>query len=1020
MILMTIQQNSIKINKINYFIALNNDIIVFTLYNLQYSDQKGIDSMYKIGLDVGSTTLKCIVFDENSDIIYQKYERHLSLIAQKSAEMLSEAATILPTDTKAALCVTGSAGMGFAEAMGIPFVQEVYATRIAVKSLLPETDVVIELGGEDAKILFVSGAPEVRMNGSCAGGTGAFIDQMATLLDVTPSQMDELAKDSDKIYSIASRCGVFAKSDIQPLLNQGARREDISASIFAAVVNQTVAGLAQGREIKGNVIYLGGPLTFFSQLRFAFDRELKKEGLCPENSLYFVATGAAMYAKEEFDLNLLSKRIADYKGGGEFRSCPVLFGDKSEYEAFIEDHKDKTDLTGKELCADNLAYIGIDAGSTTVKTVVVNSRDEVVYSKYLKNSGNPVPLVRDILLDIYKTFPNAIIASSACTGYGEEIIKHAFHIDHGIVETIAHFTAAKKYDPEVDYIIDIGGQDIKCFRIRDGAIDDIFLNEACSSGCGSFLQTFAGALGYDIAEFAKLGIEADMPVDLGSRCTVFMNSSVKQAQKDGASIANISAGLSISVVKNALYKVIRVSGSNKLGKHIVVQGGTFLNDAVLRAFEQEIGYKVTRPSLAGVMGAYGAALWAKEAASTSLSGSIITNDALESFKHEVRAITCKGCTNSCKLTINTFDDGSRFIGGNQCDKPITGNAASNIHNLYDYKRKLLSRYSDTEGSRATIGLPMGLNFYELLPFWHKFFTELGFGIKISPASSRKLYRKGQATIPSDTVCYPAKLIHGHVEALCDDGVDAVFYPCMSYNFDEGLGDNHYNCPVVAYYPEVIGGNMKSLEKTKFIKDYFGLHRKKDFPKKIHAVLCREFGDIPLADVKKAAKAAYTEYDSYMNDIRKKGEEYLKYAQANDLPVIILCGRPYHLDPEISHGIDKYICQCGAVLVTEDSLGNKYKRFPTTVLNQWSYHSRMYAAARFVAESDNPDLNLVQLVSFGCGVDAITTDEMRKILSEGKRIYTQLKIDEITNLGAVKIRLRSLFAAIEQKKKGGRV
>ncbi len=975
--------------------------------------------MIRIGLDVGSTTLKCVVLDEKSNVIYEKYERHFSLIAEKSAQMLAEAATKLPSGAKAALCVTGSAGMGFAESMGIPFVQEVYATRIAVKTLIPETDVVIELGGEDAKILFVSGAVEVRMNGSCAGGTGAFIDQMATLLNVTPIEMDELAKGSDKIYSIASRCGVFAKSDIQPLLNQGARREDIAASIFAAVVNQTVAGLAQGREITGNVLYLGGPLTFFSQLRFAFDRELKHEGVCPENSLYFVATGAAMYASEEFDLADLAVRIASYKGSGEFRACPVLFSSEEEYDAFVADHKDKTSLEGSGLCADKLAYIGIDAGSTTVKTVVTNSNDEVVYSKYMKNSGNPVPLIREILLDIYETFPDAVIASCACTGYGEEIIKHAFHIDFGVVETIAHFTAAKKYDPEVDYIIDIGGQDIKCFSIRDGAIDDIFLNEACSSGCGSFLQTFAGALGYDIAEFAKLGITADMPVDLGSRCTVFMNSSVKQAQKDGASIANISAGLSISVVKNALYKVIRVSGSNKLGEHIVVQGGTFLNDAVLRAFEQEIGRKVTRPELAGVMGAYGAALWAKHNSSTSQRSSVVSKEALEKFTHEVRAITCKGCTNACKLTVNTFDDGSKFIGGNQCDRPVTGSVGASAYNLYDYKRELLAQYVDSEGKRATVGLPMGLNLYELLPFWHRFFTELGFGVRLSPASSRKLYRKGQATIPSDTVCYPAKLLHGHVEALCDEGVDAIFYPCMSYNFDEGLGDNHYNCPVVAYYPEVIGGNMKSLAKTKFIKDYFGLHRKKDFPKKIHAVLCREFGEIPLAEVKKAAKAAYDEYDSYMAKIRAKGEEYLDFAKKNGMPVILLCGRPYHLDPEISHGIDKYICQCGAVLVSEDSLGNRYERFPTTVLNQWSYHSRMYSAAHYVAGSNDPDLNLVQLVSFGCGVDAITTDEMRKILSEGNRIYTQLKIDEITNLGAVKIRLRSLFAAIEQKKKGGR-
>ena len=977
--------------------------------------------MVRIGLDVGSTTLKCVVLDDNSNIIYKKYERHLSLIAEKSASMLAEAAGKLPNGTKAALCITGSAGMGFAESMGIPFVQEVYATRMAVKTLIPETDVVIELGGEDAKILFVSGAVEVRMNGSCAGGTGAFIDQMATLLDISPNEMDELAKDSDKIYSIASRCGVFAKSEIQPLLNQGARREDIAASIFAAVVNQTVAGLAQGREIEGNVLYLGGPLTFFSQLRFAFDRELGRKGVCPENSLYFVATGAAMYASEEFDITELAVKIASYKGSGEFRSCPVLFRDEDEYRAFIDDHKDKVKLEGEGLCDDKLAYVGIDAGSTTVKTVVTNSRDEVVYSRYMKNSGNPVPLIRDILLDIYRQFPDAVIAASACTGYGEEIIKHAFHVDFGVVETIAHFTAAKKYDPEVDYIIDIGGQDIKCFRIRDAAIDDIFLNEACSSGCGSFLQTFAGALGYDIAEFAKLGITADQPVDLGSRCTVFMNSSVKQAQKDGASIANISAGLSISVVKNALYKVIRVSGSNTLGDHIVVQGGTFLNDAVLRAFEQEIGHTVTRPGLAGVMGAYGAALWAKENAGENARSNLISREALERFTHEVRAITCKGCTNACKLTVNTFDDGSKFIGGNQCDRPITGSAGSGSHNLYDFKRELLSQYGDSEGVRPTVGLPMGLNMYELLPFWHKFFSTLGFGIKISPASSRKLYRMGQATIPSDTACYPAKLLHGHVEALCEAGVDAIFYPCMSYNLNEGLGDNHYNCPVVAYYPEVIGGNMKCLAKTRFIKDYIGLHRPKDFPKKMHAILCREFGEIALADVKKAAKAAYAEYHGYMQKIRDKGGEYLEYAEKNSLPVIVLCGRPYHLDPEISHGIDKYICQCGAVLVSEDSLGDRLVRIPTTVLNQWSYHSRMYSAASFVARSGNPDINLVQLVSFGCGVDAITTDEMRKILSEGKRIYTQLKIDEITNLGAVKIRLRSLFAAIEQKKKkkGGR-
>ncbi|MBQ7160627.1 MAG: 2-hydroxyglutaryl-CoA dehydratase, partial [Clostridia bacterium] len=701
----------------------------------------------KIGLDVGSTTLKCVVLDDSGKIIYSKYERHLSLIAEKSAEMLREAAWYISPDEKPAICVTGSAGMGFAESIGIPFVQEVYATRTSVKKYIPDSDVIIELGGEDAKILFVSGAQEVRMNGSCAGGTGAFIDQMATLLDVTPGEMDELAKNSVKRYSIASRCGVFAKSDIQPLLNQGARREDISASIFAAVVNQTIAGLSQGREIKGRVVYLGGPLTFFRQLRAAFDRELKLEGICPENSLYYVAIGAALHADRQFDIASLSEKIGEYKGDNSFRACPPLFENREQYERFVNDHKDKVRLTSESLCADRLAYIGIDAGSTTVKAVVINSAEEVVFTKYMRNSGNPVPLVKDILTEIYDRFPYAIIAGSACTGYGEEIIKRAFHIDCGIVETIAHFTAAEKYDPKVDYIIDIGGQDIKCFRIKDGAIDDIFLNEACSSGCGSFLQTFAAALGYDIKDFAKLAVTADRPVDLGSRCTVFMNSSVKQAQKDGASVPNISAGLSVSVVKNALYKVIRISGSNRLGKHIVVQGGTFLNDAVLRAFEQEIGYKVTRPELAGVMGAFGAALWAKHNRPEGKPSATLSKEALEKFTHEVKAVTCRGCTNACKLTVNTFDDGSRFIGGNRCDKPVTGKASGNAYNIYEYKRSLLSRYGNVEGRRETIGIPMGLNMYELLPFWHTLLRELGFGIMLSPPSSRRLYRLGQATIP---------------------------------------------------------------------------------------------------------------------------------------------------------------------------------------------------------------------------------------------------------------------------------
>ena len=644
-----------------------------------------------------------------------------------------------------------------------------------------------------------------------------------------------------------------------------------------------------------------------------------------------------------------------------------------------------------------------------MKAAAVNENQEIIFSRYLPNAGNPVPLVRDFLRDLYQKFPDIKICGAASTGYGEEIIKNAFSLDLGVVETIAHFTAAKKFQPDVDFIIDIGGQDIKCFKIKDGAIDNIFLNEACSSGCGSFLQTFAGAWGYEMADFAKLGLFAGNPVDLGSRCTVFMNSSVKQAQKDGASIDNISAGLSVSVVKNALYKVIRVTDARSLGRHIVVQGGTFLNDAVLRAFEKEIGQYVTRPSVSGLMGAYGAALYAQEKGLEE--SAIIGPEGLESFTHEVKAITCNGCQNHCRLTVNTFGGGKKYIAGNRCDKPLQKHSRTAAYNLYDYKKQLLASYQPATGPRGLIGIPMGLNMFELYPFWHTFFTQLGFGVVCSPESDRQLYLKGQHTIPSDTVCYPAKLLHGHIEALLEMAPDAIFYPCMSYNVDEGMGDNHYNCPVVAYYPEVLDANVAALADAKFIYDYVGLHRPKDFPKKMQAILAKYFPQIPLKEVKGAAKAAYGEYAAHMGRIRQKGQEYLAYAEKENLPVVILSGRPYHLDPEINHGIDKLICECGAVLVTEDAVSHLLEHFPTKVLNQWTYHARLYAAAKYVVQSGDKRLNLVQLVSFGCGVDAITGDEVRAILEDGSRIYTQIKIDEITNLGAVRIRLRSLFAAL---------
>ena len=964
----------------------------------------------KIGLDVGSTTIKCAALNDNNEIVFKKYMRHFSQITAKSAELLNEISKQFPDIKEAGLVVSGSAGMGFAQQLNLPFVQEVYATRIAVKKLLPDTDVVIELGGEDAKILFFTGGTEVRMNGSCAGGTGAFIDQMANLLGVETEEINSLASNSEKIYTIASRCGVFAKSDIQPLLNQGARKNDIAASILKAVVNQTVAGLSQGRPIKGNVVYLGGPLSFLSELRKSFDNTLGLTGNCPENSLYYVALGAA-YSPESAVVNIkdITATISSYKSEGGYLSCPPLFADENEYKTFVSRHSVETVKKVNTVNEGDRLFLGIDAGSTTIKCAVINNNAEIVFSKYMSNSGNPVPAVKNFLIEFYDTHPGCEISYSAVTGYGEEIIKNAFNADIGIVETIAHYTSAKRFRSDVDFIIDIGGQDIKCFKIKNGVIDNIFLNEACSSGCGSFLQTFANAWNYDISEFAKIGIFADKPVDLGSRCTVFMNSSVKQAQKDGASIENISAGLSISVIKNAIYKVIRASSADDLGKNIVVQGGTFLNDAVLRAFEKELGRDVVRPDIAGLMGAYGAAIYAME--HRKGKSSILSRVELEGFRHNVKAITCNGCSNACRLTVNTFNSGRKFIGGNRCSKPVSGSAKSISYNLYDYKKELLSQYKPVKGTRGKIGIPMGLNMYELLPFWHTLFTQLGFEVIVSPESTRKTYLLGQHSIPSDTVCYPAKLMHGHIEYLVNEGIRNIFYPCMTYNVDENLGDNNYNCPVVAYYPEVIRSNSNSLGDLNLIWDYVGIHRKPDFIPRIHKIICERLCKVSLNETRAAVDAAYAEYDAYMNAVRLKGDEYISVAKEKKMPVIILCGRPYHLDSEINHGIDKLICECGAVLVTEDSVSNHISKFNTDVLDQWTYQSRLYAAAKFVAESNDNMINLVQLVSFGCGTDAITTDEVRSILENKGRIYTQIKIDEITNLGAVKIRLRSLFAAL---------
>lgn len=970
----------------------------------------------RIGLDIGSTTIKCVVLDEADKIIYSCYERHLSLITQKTRELLTRLDNEVVHGAPVRLSISGSAGMGLALGSHISFVQEVYATKVAADMLMPGTDVIIELGGEDAKILFLQGTLEVRMNGSCAGGTGAFIDQMATLLGVTPTEMNEEAKKAQRTYTIASRCGVFAKTDVQPLLNQGAARADVARSIFMAVVNQTIAGLAQGRPIEGNVVYLGGPLTFMSELRACFDEALHLTGVCPENSLYFVALGAAHQPSEPVLLGECLEAIEAFHSTESYNALPPLFRDEDELAAFRARHARAQVKRRDPAAYAGDVYLGIDSGSTTIKSVVTAPDGALLLTRYQSNSGDPVPHVRSFLTDLRTEHPDWVIRAGAVTGYGEDLIRSAFGVDFGLVETVAHFTAARAFMPNVDFIIDIGGQDIKCFKIHNGVIDNIFLNEACSSGCGSFLQTFASALGYKIEDFAQLGLAARKPVDLGSRCTVFMNSSVKQAQKDGADVTDISAGLSISVVKNALYKVIRCSGPQELGQHIVVQGGTFLNDAVLRAFENELGVDVVRPDIAGLMGAYGAALHAMaQRALHAGESTVLSLDALNTFTHSVKQARCGLCENHCRLTVNDFGGGRRFISGNRCDRPVSGGRQQSGLNLYAYKQeKLLALINDRRENapRGTIGLPMGLNMYELLPFWHALFTDLGFDVTVSPFSSRKLYIAGQATIPSDTVCFPAKLMHGHVDYLIEQGVKTIFYPCMSYNMDEHLGDNHYNCPVVAYYPEVIAANMPAVRRIDFIHDYVGIDHRKVFPKKLTGILQQHFPDITAHEVRHACDAAYAAYDAYMNDVRAKGEAMIEQARREGRRIIVLVGRPYHVDPEINHGIDKLIAGFGAAVVTEDSLSWHMQKQAQGVLNQWTYHARLYAAARYI--TTQRDMNLVQLVSFGCGVDAITTDEVREILEAKDKIYTQIKIDEITNLGAVRIRLRSLFAAIDQQ------
>ncbi len=971
---------------------------------------------FSLGIDVGSTTVKTVITDVDGNIVYSKYQRHFSKVKETVTDQLKLIRADYP-DEEFAVCITGSAGLGLADSAGIPFVQEVHAAFLAVKQKQPDADAVIELGGEDAKIIFLNGGVEQRMNGSCAGGTGAFIDQMATLLGISADQLDELSLRAQKVYPIASRCGVFAKSDIQPLLNQGARREDIAASIFQAVVDQTVSGLAQGRTIEGKVLFLGGPLFFLKGLKKAFVKTLgldEKHAIFPEEAPVFVAYGCALNAAalgDAIPVDDIITKISTARASDNIITGDPLFASHDEYDKFIDRHK-KYDLGYADIHTyQGDAYLGIDAGSTTTKLVLITGDGRLLYSHYSSNQGQPLDKISAQLKKIYAEMnPGITIKGSAVTGYGEELIKAGLSIDAGIVETVAHFKAAAYFCPDVDFIIDIGGQDIKCFKIKNGAIDSIMLNEACSSGCGSFIQTFAMALGYDIAEFSQLGLFAEHPVDLGSRCTVFMNSSVKQAQKDGATVEDISAGLSMSIIKNAVYKVIRANSPDELGRNIVVQGGTFLNDAVLRSFEKELGRNVIRPAISGLMGAFGCALYAKEASKGS--SSIISPEELAEFSYTSKSAQCGGCTAHCQLNIISFGKGRKFISGNRCEKG-SGKAQKNtVPNLYEFKYDSIINCTKTGQPKrplATVGLPLTLSFYEQLPFWHTLFTTLGFRTVISEESSREMYYLGQHTIPSDTVCYPAKLAHGHIENLLDKGVDFIFYPCMSYNINEGGSDNHFNCPVVAYYPELLLANNPRLNDRNFMHPYMDLNVRKNVIRVLSQSL-RKYnikGKIPAA-----VERAFRALEKFRSDTAAKAKEIITQARAEGRNIIVLAGRPYHIDKEINHGIHKLITSLGMAVVTEDSVAHLAKTPKLGVLNQWTYHSRLYRAARYVASQ--PDMQLVQLVSFGCGIDAVTTDEVREILESRGKLYTQLKIDEINNLGAAKIRLRSLVAAMKKK------
>ena len=978
---------------------------------------------HTLGIDIGSTTVKIAILDENDNLVFSDYKRHFANIQETLADLLQKAENQLGELT---LCpvITGSGGLTLANHLEIPFVQEVIAVSTSLQKLAPKTDVAIELGGEDAKIIyFENGNVEQRMNGICAGGTGSFIDQMASLLQTDAPGLNEYAKHYKALYPIAARCGVFAKTDIQPLINDGATKEDLSASIFQAVVNQTISGLACGKPIRGHVAFLGGPLHFLSELKAAFIRTLKLDDehiIAPDNSHLFAAIGSALNAKQDVNVSLieLKERMrTTIKLDFEVERMEPLFATEEDYQAFHDRQSAYKVKTGDLSTYKGKCFLGIDAGSTTTKTALVGEDGTLLYSFYSNNNGNPLKTTISSIQEIYELLPDdAEIAFSCSTGYGEALIKAALLLDEGEVETVSHYYAAAFFDPEVDCILDIGGQDMKCIKIRNQTVDSVQLNEACSSGCGSFIETFAKSLNYTVQDFAKAALFAKHPIDLGTRCTVFMNSKVKQAQKEGAEVSDISAGLAYSVIKNALYKVIKVSDASELGKHIVVQGGTFYNDAVLRSFEKIANCQAIRPDIAGIMGAFGAALIARERYQEGEKTSMLSIDQINSLQYTTSMANCRGCTNNCRLTINKFSGGRKYISGNRCERGL-GKEKNKDHipNLFDYKYKRIFSYEPLSSDKATrgqVGIPRVLNMFENYPFWYTFFTELKYQVVLSPTSTRKIYELGIESIPSESECYPAKLAHGHVTWLIRNGVKFIFYPCIPYERNEFPDAvNHYNCPIVTSYAENIKNNVDELNDPSitFRNPFMAFTSEEILTNR----LVEEFPDIPAAEVKAAAHKAWDELSAVHRDVQKKGEETLRYLKETGRRGIVLAGRPYHIDPEIHHGIPDMINSYGIAVFTEDSVAHLgHVERPIRVNDQWMYHSRLYSAANFVKTRD--DLDLIQLNSFGCGLDAVTTDEVYEILDGSDKIYTCLKIDEVNNLGAARIRIRSLIAAIRAK------